>query len=41
MIDKEITFDRFVRILAVVLIILAVLWLVNYLSAVLLPFFVG
>ena len=29
------------RILAVVLIILAVLWLVNYLSAVLLPFFVG
>ncbi len=41
MFDKEITFDRFVRILAVVLIILAVLWLVNYLSAVLLPFFVG
>ena len=41
MFEKEITFDRFVRILAVVLIILAVLWLVNYLSAVLLPFFVG
>ncbi len=41
MFDKEISFDRFVRILAVVLIILAVLWLVNYLSAVLLPFFVG
>ena len=41
MFDKDITFDRFVRILAVVLIILAVLWLVNYLSAVLLPFFVG
>ena len=41
MFEKEITFDRFVRILAVVLIILGVLWLVNYLSAVLLPFFVG
>jgi predicted PurR-regulated permease PerM len=41
MFDKEITFDRFVRMLSVVLLIVGVLMLVNYLSAVLLPFFVG
>jgi len=41
MFDKEITFDRFIRIFSVILLIIAVLMLVNYLSAVLLPFFIG
>ena len=41
MFEKQITFDRFVRILAIVVCIVGVLMLVNYLSAVLLPFFVG
>lgn len=41
MLDKEITFDRFVRILGIVLIVGGVLYTMNYLSSVLLPFFVA
>ena len=41
MLEKEITFDRFVRILGVVLITGGVLYMINYLSGVLLPFFVA
>lgn len=39
MLEKTITFDKFVRGLLVVLLIAALLYLVNYLSSVLLPFF--
>ena len=38
---KEITFDRFVRFLGIGLLVLAVFFLVNYLSNVLIPFFVA
>lgn len=38
---KEITFDRFIRWLGIGLIIVAVFYLVNYLSSVLIPFFVA
>lgn len=38
---KEITFDRFVRFLGIGLLVLAVFFLVNYLSGVLIPFFVA
>ena len=38
---KEITFDRFVRFLGIGLLVLAVFLLVNYLSGVLIPFFVA
>lgn len=38
---KEITFDRFVRFLGIGLLVLAVFCLVNYLSGVLIPFFVA
>ena len=38
---KEITFDRFIRWTGTGLLIIAVLLLVNYLSGVLLPFFVA
>lgn len=38
---KEITFDRVVRFLGVAIIVLAVFFLVNYLSSVLIPFFVA
>lgn len=41
MLEKEITFDRFVRILGAVLITGGVLYMINYLSGVLLPFFVA
>ena len=41
MLEKEITFDRFVRILGIVLLVGGVLYTVNYLSSVLLPFFVA
>ena len=39
--QKEITFDRFIRWTGIALIVLAVLFLMNYLSKVLLPFFVA
>lgn len=38
---KEITFDKFVRFLGIGLLVLAVFFLVNYLSSVLIPFFVA
>ncbi len=38
---KEITFDRFVRFLGIGLLVLAVFFLINYLSGVLIPFFVA
>lgn len=41
MIQGEITFDRFIRITGVLLIVAATLFLLNYLSAVLIPFFVA
>ena len=39
--NKEITFDKFIRIAGIVLIVLAVLYATNYLSSVLLPFFIA
>ncbi len=41
MLEKKITFDSFIRGIISVLIIIGVLYLVNYLSGVLLPFFVA
>lgn len=41
MLDKEITFDRFVRILGIVLLVGGVMYTMNFLSSVLLPFFVA
>lgn len=41
MIDKTITFDRFVRWLLGALLVAIILFTMNYLSSVLLPFFVG
>ncbi len=41
MLEKEITFDRFVRILGIVLLVGGVLFTMNFLSSVLLPFFVA
>ena len=41
MLEKEITFDKFIRILGVVLITGGVLYMLNYLSNVLLPFFIA
>jgi len=41
MLDKTITFDRFVRGMLIVLLVAAVLYVLNYLSGVLLPFFVA
>ena len=38
---QEITFDKFIRWAGIALLIFAVLYMVNYLSAVLLPFFVA
>lgn len=38
---QEITFDKFIRISGVILLILTVLYLVDYLSGVLLPFFIA
>jgi len=39
--QQEITFDKFIRWSGITLIVLAVLYMVNYLSAVLIPFFVA
>ena len=39
--QKEITFDRFIRIAGIALLVVAVLYAINYLSGVLLPFFVA
>lgn len=41
MLDKTITFDKFVRGMLTILLIFAVLWVMNYLSSVLLPFFLA
>lgn len=41
MAQKEITFDKFIRWTGIILIIVFVLYLLNYLSAVLIPFFVA
>lgn len=41
MLDKKITFDRFIRWAIVGLIVIVVLFVMNYLSAVLLPFFIA
>lgn len=41
MVQKEITFDKFIRWTGIILIIAAVLYMINYLSAVLIPFFVA
>ena len=38
---KEITFDRFIRWAGIGLLVIAILLLMNYLSSVLLPFFVA
>lgn len=39
--SQQITFDKFIRWAGIAILVLAVLYLVNYLSAVLLPFFVA
>lgn len=41
MLEKEITFDRFIRMMGVVLLTGGVLYMLNYLSDVLLPFFIA
>lgn len=41
MLDQKITFDRFIRGTLVTLMVLAVLFVMNYLSGVLLPFFIA
>ena len=41
MLEKKITFDSFIRGIISVLIIIGILYLVNYLSGVLLPFFIA
>ncbi len=41
MAENKITFDKFIRWATIALVIVAVIWLVNKLSGVLLPFFVG
>lgn len=41
MLDKTITFDRFVRGMLCALLIAAILYVLNYLGSVLLPFFVA
>ncbi len=41
MLDQKITFDKFIRGTLVALIVLAVLFVMNYLSGVLLPFFIA
>lgn len=38
---KEITFDRFIRLSGTVLLVMAVFYTINYLSSVLLPFFIA
>ena len=39
--SKEITFDKFIRWAGIVVLVLAVLYIINYLSDVLLPFFIA
>ena len=39
--QKKITFDRFIRIAGILLLVAAILLLMNYLSKVLLPFFLA
>ncbi|MCD8297814.1 MAG: AI-2E family transporter [Prevotella sp.] len=41
MLEKKITFDRFVRGMLIVLLVAGILYVLNYLSGVLLPFFVA
>ena len=41
MLEKKITFDSFIRGIISVIIIIGILYLVNYLSSVLLPFFIA
>jgi predicted PurR-regulated permease PerM len=41
MLEKEITFDRFVRLLGTILLVACILYMMNYLSGVLLPFFIA
>ena len=41
MLEKKITFDSFIRGVITLLIIIGILYLVNYLSSVLLPFFIA
>lgn len=41
MVQKEITFDKFIRWTGIILLIVFILYAVNYLSAVLIPFFVA
>lgn len=41
MLEKKITFDSFIRGIITILIIVGILYLVNYLSSVLLPFFIA
>ena len=41
MLEKKITFDSFIRGIITLLIIIGILYLVNYLSSVLLPFFIA
>ena len=41
MLEKKITFDSFIRGIISILIIIGILYLVNYLSSVLLPFFIA
>ena len=38
---KEITFDKFVRWAGIIILILGILYVTNYLSSVLLPFFIA
>ncbi len=41
MLEKEITFDKFIRMLGITLLVCGILFMLNYLSGVLLPFFVA
>ncbi|MCD8203507.1 MAG: AI-2E family transporter, partial [Prevotella sp.] len=41
MLEKKITFDRFVRGMLIALLVVGILFVINYLSSVLLPFFVA
>ncbi len=41
MLEKKITFDRFVRGMLIALLVVGILYVINYLSGVLLPFFVA
>jgi len=41
MVEQKITFDKFIRWLTIALLVVIIVYLLNYLSGVLLPFFVG